>query len=240
MHDTWLAQLPGWRAPARHGMRVAARLSGVEPAAGTRPEPLWRRSARAAALGTTLGIGASGTLLLSVWQVQEAFVRNRADQQAEARQLFGEVSKGLQAIDAACPVVPEVLVSQVSLLLDLRGSPAMRPLERAGLERLTARLADQCVRPLTPGPTCATAPGGTFTDLCSLVLKPATENTALNYWHPGISPAPPRQWTSTRPRPHCRAPARPRATARPARCPGASSSAPCFRWRASAPANRGR
>lgn len=189
MHDTWLAQLPGWRAPARHGMRVAARLSGAELAAGARSEPLWRRSARAAAIGTTLGIGASGTLLLSVWQVQEAFVRNRADQQAEARQLFGEVSKGLQAIDSACPVVPEVLVSQVSLLLDLRGSPAMRPLERAGLERLTARLADQCVRPSTPGPSCAATAGGTFTDLCSLVLKPATENTALNYWHPGISPA---------------------------------------------------
>ena len=188
--DDWLARLPGWRGPAQHAVRQVAPLgtAAVVQAAVPR-EPSWRRTARATALGTTLGLGASGTLLLSVWQVQEALERNRSDQQAEARQLFGEVSRGLQAVDGACPQVSEVLVSQVSMLLDLRGSPAMRPLERAGLERLSARMADECAKPEAATPVCATPRDRAFGDLCALVLKPPTENTALNYWHPGASPA---------------------------------------------------
>jgi hypothetical protein len=63
LHESWLAQLPGWRSPARHGIRVAARLGAGKGAAldAPRAEPLCRRGARAAALGTTRGVGASGT-----------------------------------------------------------------------------------------------------------------------------------------------------------------------------------
>ena len=188
MQHSWLAQLPGWQTPARHAIRVAARLGSVKTAAeAPRPEPLWKRSGRAAAIGTTLGVGASGTLLLSLWQVQEQLQRNRTDEQTEARQLFTEVSKGLQSFKGSCPQIPEHVVTQASLLLDLRGSPAMRPLEQAGLERLAGRIADECARDVEPNPDCLAAYQRTQSSLCALVRKPDTATSALNYWHPGAS-----------------------------------------------------
>jgi len=188
MHESWMAQLPGWRAPARHGIRVAARLhSGKDVVETVKTEPLWRRNARATAIGTTLGVGASGTLLLSLWQVQEQLQRNRTDEQTEARQLFTDVSKGLQSFKGSCPDVPEHVVTQASLLLDLRGSPTMRPLERAGLERLAGRIADECTQEPEASAACLTSYNRVQSSLCALVLKPPTENTALNYWHPGSS-----------------------------------------------------
>ena len=189
LHESWLAQLPGWRAPARHALRVAARLrSGKDPVNQAQVEPLWRRNARAAAIGTTLGVGASGTLLLSLWQVQDQLQRNRTDEQTEARQLFTEVSRGLQDFRGACPKIPEHVVTQAALLLELRGSPTMRPLEQAGLERLAGRIADECTQEPEPNAQCVAAYRRTQSSLCALVMKPPTENTALNYWHPGSSP----------------------------------------------------
>ena len=189
MHESWLTQVPGWRTPARHGIRVAARLRSAKDAVETaKAEPLWRRNARATAIGTTLGVGASGTLLLSLWQVQEQLQRNRTDEQTEARQLFTEVSKGLQSFKGSCPDVPEHVVTQASLLLDLRGSPTMRPLERAGLERLAGRIADECTQEPESSSACLASYNRVQGSLCALVLKPPTENTALNYWHPGSSP----------------------------------------------------
>ena len=188
MHESWLAQLPGWRVAARHGIRVAARLgSARDVAAAAKAEPLWRRNVRATAIGTTLGVGASGTLLLSLWQVQDQLQRNRTDEQTEARQLFTEVSKGLQSFKGSCPDVPEHVVTQASLLLDLRDSPSMRPLERAGLERLAGRITDECTQAPEPSPNCLAAYKRVQGSLCALVMKPPTENTALNYWHPGSS-----------------------------------------------------
>ena len=188
LHESWLAQLPGWRTPARHGIRVAARLGSRDTPAAAKAEPLWRRTVRATAIGTTLGVGASGTLLLSLWQVQDQLQRNRTDEQTEARQLFTEVSKGLQTFKGACPDVPEHIVTQASLLLDLRGSPTMRPLERAGLERLAGRIADECTQEPEASAQCLASYKRVQGSLCALVLKPRTENTALNYWHPGSSP----------------------------------------------------
>ncbi len=189
MHESWLAQLPGWRAPARHAIRVAARLgSGKGVADAPRAEPLWRRNARATAIGTTLGVGASGTLLLSLWQVQDQLQRNRTDEQTEARQLFTEVSKGLQSFKGSCPQIAEHVVTQALQMLDLRGSPAMRPLEQAGLERLAGRIAAECKREVEPNAECQAAYQRIQNDLCAPALKLPTENSALNYWHPGASP----------------------------------------------------
>jgi hypothetical protein len=171
---------------------VAARLRSAADeaaAAGAKAEPLWRRAAKATAITTTLGVGASGTLLLSVWQVQEQLQRNRTDQQTEARLLFTEVSKALQDFNGRCPKVAEHVVTQASLLFDLRGSPAMRPLERAGVERLAGRIADECRKDADPSEDCVAASKRTRNDLCAVVQKPPTENTAFSYWHPGTSPA---------------------------------------------------
>lgn len=191
MHDTWLAQLPGWRSPARHGLRVAARLRSARDDADddAKAAPLWRRTAKATAITTTIGVSASGTLLLSMWQVQEQLQRNQTDQQTEARQLFTEVSKALQGFNGACPSVAEHVVTQASLLFDLRGSPALRPLERAGVERLAGRIADECRKDADPTADCVAASQRLRNDLCAVVQKPPTENSAFSYWHPGTSPA---------------------------------------------------
>lgn len=189
MQDDWLVKLPGWSAPARHVGRVSARLAPMPGAAAVpHSEPLWRRSARAAAIGTTLGVGASGTLLLSLWQVQDQLQRNRTDQQTEARQLFTEVSKGLQAFDGSCPQLPEHVVTQAAMLLDLRDSPSMRPLEQAGLERLAARITEECARTPAASEQCMLAYRRVQSGLCATVNKPANESTALSYWRPGASP----------------------------------------------------
>lgn len=189
MHDTWLAQLPGWRSPAHHGISVAARLRDAKEPEGAKAEPLWRRTARATAIGTTLGVGASGTLLLSMWQVLDQVQRSETESRTAARQLFTEVSKGLHNLDASCPQVPEHVVTQAEvLLIDLRGSPALSGLERAGVDRLAARIADECSKGPSARDNCPLAQQRVRNDLCTLALKPISENTALNYWHPGASP----------------------------------------------------
>ena len=188
LHDSWLAQLPGWRSPARHPLKVAARLGAAkESAQANKSEPLWRRSARAAAIGTTLGVGATGTLLLSLWQVQDQLQRSRAEEQTEARQLFTEVSKGLQNFKGACPVVAEHVVTQASLLLALRDSPAMRPLERAGVERMFLRITDECRKAPDKTPECESASSHIKASLCAETTKLPSQNTVVNYWHPGNS-----------------------------------------------------
>ncbi len=187
--DTWLTHLPGWRTPARHPAQVSARLApALETTESARKEPLWRRNARAAAIGTTLGLGASGTVLLSLWQVQDQLQRNQTDQRSEARQLFTEVSKGLQSFDGSCPQVPEHVVTQAAMLLELRDSPSMRPLEQAGLERLAARISDECAQTPAPSAQCMASYRRTQSSLCAIALKPRTHASALNYWHPGASP----------------------------------------------------
>ncbi|MDB5849245.1 MAG: hypothetical protein JWP29_2997 [Rhodoferax sp.] len=188
LHDDWLAQLPGWRSPAQHNIRISARLSGIKGGDAPRTEPLWRRGARATAIGTTLGVGFSGTLLLSLWQVQDQLQRNRTDEQTETRQLFTDVSKGLQGVDGSCPQIPEHIVTQASMLFELRGSAAMRPLERSGLERLAGRITEECRKDVGAAPACPGAYQRMQSDLCTLVRKTPTEDTALNYWHPGTSP----------------------------------------------------
>lgn len=189
MHETWLAQLPGWRSPAHHGIRVAARLSdGKNPDLENQSTPLWRRAARATAIGTTLGLGASGTLILSAWQMIDQVQRTEAESRTAARQLFTEVSKGLRNLDATCPKVPEHVLTQAEmLLLDLRNSPVLSALERTGVDRLATRIAEECARPVDVAGTCPVSQLRVRNDLCALALKPATENTALNYWHPGSS-----------------------------------------------------
>ncbi len=190
LRASWLAQLPGWHKAARHNIRIAARLvPGSDAAPQASPEPLWRRHARAAAIGTTLGIGATGTLLLSLWQMQDQLQRNRVDQQTEARQLFTDVSKGLQDFDGTCPQVPEHVITQAAMLLELRASPSMRPLEQAGLERLAARITEECAQAPAPNKACGIKYRRVQASLCTLVHKPASVGTALSYWHPGVSPA---------------------------------------------------
>ncbi|MFM8901419.1 MAG: hypothetical protein ACKOF9_15945 [Burkholderiales bacterium] len=191
MHDAWLAQLPGWKKPARHALKVAARLRYATDSTDTAKastEPLWRRSARATAIGTTLGLGASGTLLLSLWQVHDQLQRRQADEQTEVRQMLLDTSKGLQGLDGSCPNLPDHVVAQTSRLLDLRGSPTLRPLEKGGVDLITARLSRECFKPAAAGGECLAAEQRFTNDLCTKLNNNTNEKTTLDYWHPRTTP----------------------------------------------------
>ena len=192
--DEWLGLLPGWSRSAHHSLAVAARLSGVQaPIEAAKAEPLWRRGAKATAIGTTLGLGASGTIVLSLWQVQDQILRQNHDEQTETRQLFVKVSESLANLDGACPKLPEHALTQTLDLLDRRGTPAMRPLDAAGVDRLVEQIAVQCAvpPPATEPPeskACVASYQRMQAHLCARINKPAIQNTAMDFWHPGVSP----------------------------------------------------
>jgi hypothetical protein len=191
LHESWLAQLPGWRSPARHSIRVAARLgaSGAELNAA-RSEPLWRRGARAAAIGTTLGVGATGTLLLSLWQVQDQLERTRAAQRVEVHQTFAEVSKdigeALDNLDPSCPRVKNNVFLQFPKLREMQKNPNMLPLDAGALDRLVATALGFCEAPVAANSECAAAQVKYQGEVCTAFKEKI--DTALSYWRPGVSP----------------------------------------------------
>ncbi len=180
----WLEQLPGWSRRCAHPMTVAARLSAYAPAPlAVAAEPLWRRSARATAIGATLGLGASGTLLLGAWQASEQFRQESAAQQAEAQRLFTEVSRDLRDLDGSCPKVADHTAVQLMMLRDLRKSPRLRPLEREGVGQLIEHVREECEQPPSRSLDCEDAVRRAGAGICAVVNKPPSEGTALSYWH---------------------------------------------------------
>ena len=89
VYDRWLAQLPGWDRVQLHKLALPERLQQPrETQAPPAPDaqarlPRWRRSVRAAAIGTSVGVGVTGTLLLSLWQLQEQLNRSTDARQAD-------------------------------------------------------------------------------------------------------------------------------------------------------------
>ena len=186
--NEWLALLPGWRSAAHHGMQVAARLGGVKTGDSKVSEPLWRRGVRATAIGTTLGLGASGTLVVSLWQVQDQLQRKSSDLQADTSQLYAKVSEKLDPLEEACPKLPQHMLTQTEDLLGRRDSPAMRRVDASGVERLVEQITEQCAK-LENYFVCSNAVQQTVQDLCSLVKKPPILSSAMGYWVNGASPA---------------------------------------------------
>ncbi|MEO5794838.1 MAG: hypothetical protein ABIP34_07435 [Rhodoferax sp.] len=187
MTDEWLALLPGWRSPAHHGMQVAARLGGEKTGDAKPSEPLWRRGVRATAIGTTLGLGASGTLIVSLWQVQDQLQRKSNDLQTDTSQLYAKVSEKLDTLEDACPKLPQHMLTQTEDLLGRRDSPAMRRVDASGVERLVEQITGQCAK-LENYFVCSNAIQQRVQDLCSLVKKPAILSSAMGYWVNGASP----------------------------------------------------
>ena len=165
-------------------MTIAARLKKVDslPAA-TATEPLWRRTARATAIGATLGLGASGTLLLGLWQVSELLRQNAAAEQTEAQRLFTDVSKELRDFDGACPKVADHTAVQLMMLRDLRQGTRLRPLEREGVAQMIDHVRAECEEPPSRSLDCEDAVRRAQAGICAVVNKPSSEGTALSYWH---------------------------------------------------------
>nr|WP_315233528.1 hypothetical protein [uncultured Albidiferax sp.] len=190
--DTWLTLLPGWSRPAHHSLAVAARLGGAKPAEAAKTEPLWRRGARATAIGTTLGVGASGTLVLSLWQVQDQLVRQTRDDQTETSRLLEKVSDSVGKLQQtrACPNPSVHALAQIQDLLDRRGSPNLRKQDAAAVGRLAVLMEEECAVPassITPSDLCQASYKRMQTDLCTGILK-KVQNTAMDYWQPSEKP----------------------------------------------------
>jgi hypothetical protein len=189
LHDSWLAQLPGWRSPARHPLKVAARLGAAKDSAEAhKSEPLWRRSARAAAIGTTLGVGATGTLLLSAWQFMEQQQREGAAQQVALHARFVEATKGLgkelEAVNSSCPAMSRDVTAQTTQMLSLRDTPALTMAEQNTIIDLSTRVTDICLADADTTSGCK-ATRASIQDLCKAAFK--AEDDAMSYWQPCAS-----------------------------------------------------
>lgn len=181
--ETWLAQLPGWRHRARHAVRVSARLNPAIAAQQALSEPLWRRGPRAAALKTTLGLGASGTLLLSGWQIVESMNVQQKEARAQARELFVKVSTELQGFDRQCKAIPEHVVNQAeSLMLDVVRSDALSSLDRGSVHRMSARIRESCQPGAEVWQGCNPQALQDRQVFCAAMQRPPATATAMNYW----------------------------------------------------------
>lgn len=189
--ETWLAQLPGWRHRARHAVRVSARLNHVAPPQQAASEPLWRRAPRAAALKTTLGLGASGTLLLSGWQIVESMNTQQREARVQARELFVKVSTELQGFDRQCKAIPEHVVNQAeSLMLDVVRSDSLSPLDRGSVHRMSARIRESCLPGAAVWQGCSPQASQDRQVFCAAMQRPPATATAMNYW---IAPQRPQE-----------------------------------------------
>lgn len=185
LDPAWMTQLPCWSRRCAHPMTVAARLTGAVPTPDAAPsEPLWRRSARATAIGATLGLSATGTLLLAAWQLSEQFRQDRVNEHAEVQRLFTQVSTDLRDLDGSCPKVADHTAVQLMILRDLRASPRLRPLESEGVGQLIEHVRTECERDPAASLECAQAVRRAAAGICAVVDKPPTESGALSYWHP--------------------------------------------------------
>ena len=188
MHDSWLAQLPGWRSPARHPLKVAARLGAAKDTAqAAKSEPLWRRSARAAAIGTTLGLGASGTVLLSVWQFMEQQQRESATQQTALLARFKDATKDLGAaldgVNLQCPVMSDTVRTQAAQMLLFSGVPNLPEIDKITVDRLKERVEGICFADVDATPKCVDAKSQVQQGLCVSAFS-TKESSLLNYWQP--------------------------------------------------------
>ncbi|MDP1792064.1 MAG: hypothetical protein Q8L12_15965 [Methylibium sp.] len=184
LHEPWMSQLPGWRRRERHPLSVAARLRGGLVKDVPEQLPWWRRTARATAISASIGLGAGGTLLLSLWQLQEQINTNRNNERTEVRRLFTEVSNELKTLDGSCPRLADHAATQLLLLFDLRDSPALLPIERDGVKALLGRVRDECARPVQAGAECAAAAERAQNGVCATINKQNVGDRALSYWAP--------------------------------------------------------
>lgn len=184
LQPAWLERLPGWLHRSSDAVEHPARLrqpGRASPDSTPQPEPAWRRAAKNSAIGTTLGLGASGTLLLSLWQVSDQLRQNENAQRTEVRTLFTEVSRALSAVDMSCPKVPAHVTQQVTMLQDLVQNPVVRETDRIGVQRLLEVTHEQCrTAEITPSEPCLAAMRHTQETLCT-ALGTLPNRDALSY-----------------------------------------------------------
>lgn len=98
LSDSWLENIPGWTSKP-HVLTIPAALTGAPDGKGSVVAPdaqetarSWRAAAASAAVGTTVGIGVSGTLLVSGWQIFDQIRQDDQTQVQYAEKLFRDVA----------------------------------------------------------------------------------------------------------------------------------------------------
>jgi len=161
----WLAQLPGWRrvraaqSPglARgasgllpHPLKVGARLRAATPPASgeerrtTDAQPLWRRAPKTAAIGATIGLTASGTLALSMYQVFDQMQKNAEAERKEVQALVQRVETQFKDYDPACPRIDATAVTPFLVLNAVKDRQQLSAIENDSIRRMTGRVLQAC------------------------------------------------------------------------------------------------
>ena len=139
---------------------------------------------RAAAIGTSVGVGVTGTLLLSLWQLQEQLNRSTDARQAEISKLLDDSSRELLEVSGSCKRVGAHTLGHVEQLRALDGSEALSPAEQITVKRLLDRLNEQCTGNAATIAACAETERQHQKDLCEVAQKNIGSGSALNYWQP--------------------------------------------------------
>jgi hypothetical protein len=173
-----MKKIPGWTAETAH-IDVATHRLVPKLEASAHSEPLWRPTARAAALGTSLGLGASGTLLLGVWQIFDQLGQERASVHKEFAAIHADVSKALLAEKDDCIAWTEDLGLKVTTLQRLAGDQ-LNELENDSVQHLVQRITGMC----SDSETVCKKAQPAFDETCVRLESPPPQDGALDYWHP--------------------------------------------------------
>jgi hypothetical protein len=160
----WLAQLPGWRrvratqSPGLprgatgllpHPLKVGARLKAAAAAPGDERRaadgtPLWRRAPRTAAIGATLGLTASGTLALSMYQVFDQMQKAREAERKEVQALVQRVEDLFKNYTPDCPRIEPTAVTPFLVLNAVKDRQQLSAIENDSIRRITGRVLQAC------------------------------------------------------------------------------------------------
>lgn len=190
--DPWLARLPGWSSAPQHALAVPAPLGLADAAKEKDATPSERErrlpGARAAVLGGSLGLGAIGALLLSIWPVQGRLGPDDAQQHQAMEKTLVEVSREMRDLSSECPRLAVHTITQLDRLSSLRGSSAVTPPQQKTVDMLLDEVARICAR---PAPERGACPAGNIgrRRLCAVLVRPAISADALGYWDSPRRPA---------------------------------------------------
>ncbi|MCE3272279.1 MAG: hypothetical protein K0S57_2676 [Ramlibacter sp.] len=216
----WLQQVPGWASSAVRSSGVVAPLRPVKPpAAREAAAPAWRKTAQAAAVGTTLGLGAIGTLALAGWQAVEQV---QLAAQRERDRVVAIVQKARE--QQALPATP--WPDAYAQLLQVRRKYPRGDALRDHIEEVIADIGATC--PARP-PAPASRTGFDCERWHRQLTGEGRSEGALSYWTRPASPTAPAPQVAhaPAPRPAASAPAPAVAAAPAASAPAPAAAAAC-------------
>jgi predicted acylesterase/phospholipase RssA len=143
MTPAWLACLPGWNRRALRSTGAVTPMKNPQKAVAAEV-PAWRQTAKAAAVGTTIGLGAFATAALGVWQVLDQW--GKANVELE-RKLTAASEKSVTAL-AMLTAQPPEMTGDTQILarqaLDLRRETKLSAQSRDALDQAIVAMNKRC------------------------------------------------------------------------------------------------